>query len=533
MVCFQQHNRLFLLVIFCLTFSFGACSSGGKSKSADKTPAPFTISAPTGVDITQVAPGTLIESGPISITGIDAATNVSISGGEYAVDNETSFGTSPRTVKPTTIRVRVRSSTKAGQSATAVLNVGGVTASFTVTTEADTTPPEVAILFPPPASMTEGQTLFLRGTVKDVHGTLSEGAVTVNGVEAELELNATADEGTWSVTVDLALGDNTLTVTAEDASGNSNAEESVSSRRVAAIAGESFPDNQNPFFSAFKADIGMLNEKLTAFVTDDSIDRPGVVAVDLATGARTVVADNQGVEESLQFEEPQAVHVGSNEKLYVSDYSSSILEIDVVSSSRRKIAEAGGSSYSNRPLGMHLDGNQLYVADDQRIFIANIDTLQQHVFSGVVEEIPDSQSPFGDLWGMAFLGSKIYVTDYDDQIFSVDRSTGARQLLSKLGIVNAAIVDVLKHPGSDELIYLEGGATDIGIYKLNVVTGISSLLYGSATADDLNVPQEVWGIATHEDVGYVLAIDRAQRAVIAIDLETGKRLVISKSVSIE
>src|SRR5690606_597773 len=97
------------------------------------------------------------------------------------------------------IRVRVQSPVKAEQTATATLNIGGETASFTVTTGPDTVPPEVSILFPPPASMTEGQTLFLRGTVKDVNGTLQEGAVTVNGVEAELELNETEDEGTWSV----------------------------------------------------------------------------------------------------------------------------------------------------------------------------------------------------------------------------------------------------------------------------------------------------------------------------------------------
>src|SRR5690606_27202204 len=106
------------------------------------------------------------------------------------------------------IQVRVQTPIKAEQTATAILTIGGVEASFTVTTGPDTTPPEVSILFPPLASMTEGQTLFVRGTVKDVHGKLEDGAVTVNGVEAELELNETKDEGTWSVTVDLQPGEN-------------------------------------------------------------------------------------------------------------------------------------------------------------------------------------------------------------------------------------------------------------------------------------------------------------------------------------
>src|SRR5690606_10228645 len=126
---------------------------------------------------------------------------------------------------------------------TATLNIGGETSSLTTTTGPDTVSPEVSILFPPPASMTEGQTLLVRGSINDLNGTLAPGAVTVNGVEAELELNEAGDEGTWSVRLDLSPGDNAIRVTAADVAENVSAEESVNSRRVANIAAESFPDN--------------------------------------------------------------------------------------------------------------------------------------------------------------------------------------------------------------------------------------------------------------------------------------------------
>jgi hypothetical protein len=518
-----------LLVIFCLTFSFGACSSGGKSKSADKTPAPFTISAPTGVDITQVAPGTFIESGPISITGIDAATNVSISGGEYAVDNETSFGTSPRTVKPTTIRVRVRSSTKAGQSATAVLSVGGVTASFTVTTEADTTPPEVAILFPPPASMTEGQTLFLRGTVKDVHGTLSEGAVTVNGVEAELELNATADEGTWSVTVDLALGDNTLTVSAVDDSENPNAEESVSSRRVAAIAGESFPDNQNPFGASINADIGWVDGKPVAYVADDTALK--IFKVDLTTGVRTVLAGNEGIAEELVFEEPWGIHLGSNGNLYVSDPTrGAIFEVDPATGGRTVLAESDEESFWSRPTGMLLEIEQnqekLYVADARgKVFVIN---LLNHEQAQIVDSrigLQPGGEQFSAVFDLGYLNAQgSIIAAASGGIFSIS-SNGEQYPFFNSGI--DPISSIAESGQANNLYYVNNA--EYRVYILDLQTKQSSALTGDSVNGLENQPVDLWGISAGLNLGYLLLVDR-QNGLIAMDHVSRKRVIISKSI---
>lgn len=534
---FQRPNRLFFLAIIGLSTILAACSSGGGSsgKAANDTrPDPFALSAPSDIDLDEVAFDTPIVSDPVTIKGIDTAAPVSIEGGEYAIgDGE--FTNAPGTVRNgQNVRVRVQSPVKAEQTATATLNIGGVTESFTVTTGPDTIPPEVAILFPPPASMTEGATLFLRGTVKDANGTLEESAVKVNEVYADLKLNEAGDEGTWEVTVDLAPGENTVTVTAADTAENVNDEESVASRRVESIAGESFPDNENPFFSAFKADIGVLNEKLTAFVTDDSRSRPGVVAVDLATGTRSIVADNSGVEDSLQFQELQSVHYAANGKLYVSDYSAAIFELDLQKNTRRSIALLEEGSLLSRPKGMVLrDQNKLFVADNKRIYWINTETLEQTVFSSAVESIPDGQNAFeGGIWSLVFDANKIYVAEWNNKVFSVDITTGARQVFAAFELAVGSVVDLIA-VNKNELIYLFSGVGEAALYKLNLTSKISTVLSGSTDPNEINAPAEAWGIAGHRDIGYVLLIDRAHKAVMGVDLETGVRVVISKSVAQE
>ena len=533
----QRPNRLILLVILGLSAVLAACSSGGgkggsSSGNRDTIPDSFTLTTPSGVDPTKVGFGTAVVSAPVKITGINAPAPVSIQGGEFKIESGGFTSTASTISNGQSIQVRVQTPIKAEQTATAILTIGGIEASFTVTTGPDTTPPEVSILFPPPASMTEGQTLFVRGTVKDVHGALEDGAITVNGVEAELELNETKDEGTWSVTVDLQPGENIVEVTAIDVAKNANEEDkpSVRSRRVESIVGESFPDNENPFSSVFKVDIGFFDNELLAFVTDDSRQRPGVFAVNLATGKRTLVANNQGVEDELKFYEPQSIHFGENGKLYVSDYSSAIFEIDLANFDRKKLAEKGNGSYASGPLGMFLLEKTLFVADERRVYAVNVDTAEQLLVSSANEKIPDAQNPFDDIWGLTYEDGSIFVADYNGVIFSVDRTTGMRTLLSQLELTSTAVVDLAKGPQDGELIYLNRSSSQLGIYKFDIFSGKSELLSSSQSPDSINSPREVWGVSVHPSGGYLLLIDRARKAVYAVDMQQGYRVVISKSL---
>lgn len=534
---FQRPNRFFLLVIVLLSAGLVACSSGGGGKGSpavgtgDTRPEPFTVNAPMGVDLAKVDFDTAIISAPVTISGIDTAAPVSISGGEYSIAGGEFTGASGMVTNGQTIRVRLQSPIKAEQSATATLNIGGETATFTVTTDADTVPPEVAILFPPPASMTEGQTLLVRGTVKDVNGILPEGAVTVNDVPADLELNADSDEGTWSAEVVLAPGANSVTVIAEDAAENSNTEMSVNVRQVASIDLESFPNNLNPFLGPLNADIGMLDGQQVAFVTDDTA--LAVFAVELNSGQRVVISDNAEAN-GEPFEYPWGVAYGSDGFLYVSDSSvPAIFKVDLESGARSAIATADTSDLVSMPRGIYLDDQinpaKLYVADGDSIYSLDIDSGEPELLSSAAQNVPDNLNAIDAAFGLIMLPTqdRLIAIDSgsDKKIISVESDDGARSVLADSGF--SALNAIALHPNGGEVLVVDDLSNEVS--AIDVESGDRRVLSSAATPDGVNAVADPWGIATSADLEYALMIDPILRAVIAVDLQTGQRVVLSKS----
>jgi hypothetical protein len=534
---FQRPNRFFLLVIVSLSTVLAACSSGGGGKggpapnTGDTRPEPFVLSAPASVDPAKVDFDTAVISEAVTVSGIDTAAPVSIEDGEFAIDSG-EFGSEPSTIRNgQKIRVRVQSPVKAEQSATATLNIGGETASFTVTTDVDTVAPQVAILFPPPASMTEGATLFVRGTVKDLNGTLEEGAITVNGVDAEIELNAAGDEGIWHVTVDLEPGPNTLTVVAADIAENANDDKSVSSLRVASIDGQSFPDNLNPFRGPLNADIGILDGQQVAFVTDDTA--LAIFAVDLTSGQRIVVSDNSE-ENGDPFEYPWAVAYGADGFLYVSDSSSpALFKVDPESGVRSTIATAAASDLVRSPRGIALDDKNnpstLYVADGNSIYSLDIDGGEPELLSSAAQSVPDNLNPIDAAFGLVTLSApdRLIAIDSgsDKKVINVESGDGTRSVLVDTGF--SALNAIALHPNGREVLVVDDILSEVS--AIDVETKSRRVLSSAVAPDNVNAVSDPWGIATSAELGYALIVDPILRAVMAIDLDTGRRVVLSKS----
>ncbi|MBC6907425.1 hypothetical protein DWB84_18475 [Saccharophagus sp. K07] len=531
----QRPNRLFLLVIFYLSAALAACSSGGGSSShsnRDITPDSFTLTAPNGVDPTKVDFGDEIVSAPVTITGIDGPAPVSITGGEFKIDNG-AFTSTPTTIRNgQSIQVKVQSPIKAEQTATAILTIGGIEASFTVTTGPDTTPPEVSILFPPLASMTEGQTLFVRGTVKDVHGKLEDGAVTVNGVEAELELNEAKDEGTWSVTVDLQPGENVVEVTAIDVAKNAIEEDkpSVRSRRVESIVGESFPDDVVPFSEPISIGLHTVGGKTSALVTDPS--EQAVIAVDLLTGERTSFSDNdKQVDNPLEY--PWSIHVAGGDQIYVFDWdfqNPRIYTLDGAGKREIFLRKNDPENSIVQPFGLYLrassNGASLYLADRSKIIRYDVKTKDREIISDSVNGVPDLNNPIKDAVDMTFSESKgqFIVIDAlgDNSIYYVNPQTGSR---NKIEI--------------NETLAITGGSVLAGKFFVAVETtqkriSIIDLDSGSVTPvatsemDSVNLLREPRGVVVSPNGGYLLVVDRSLRAIVAIDLDHHHQVVLSK-----
>lgn len=96
----------------------------------------------TFTPLTNVAPSSVQVSNPITVTGTNVPTTISVSSGaEYSV-NGGPFTSTPGVVAPgAQIRVRVTAPSAYGTSATAVVTIGGVSSSFVVSTPAQPPPP--------------------------------------------------------------------------------------------------------------------------------------------------------------------------------------------------------------------------------------------------------------------------------------------------------------------------------------------------------------------------------------------------------
>lgn len=136
-----SHNRIVQAIAnTLLVVSLSGCGGGGSGNTtptpnptppvtSDTTPNVFTFT-----DTVDSALSTATESNSIEITGIDAATTVSISGGEYKIGNGSYTSASGTVSSGQTITIKLTSSSSYATIAEATLTVGGVQDTFTVTT---------------------------------------------------------------------------------------------------------------------------------------------------------------------------------------------------------------------------------------------------------------------------------------------------------------------------------------------------------------------------------------------------------------
>lgn len=90
----------------------------------------------TFVPLNNVAPSSMQVSNPITVTGTNVPTTISVSGGAQYSINGGAYTSTPGVVPPgAQITVRVPASPSYGTTVTAVVTIGGVAASFTVTTQ--------------------------------------------------------------------------------------------------------------------------------------------------------------------------------------------------------------------------------------------------------------------------------------------------------------------------------------------------------------------------------------------------------------
>jgi sugar lactone lactonase YvrE len=507
-----------------ITCALSGCGGGG----GGGTPAPPAAPAPPPAPLPDTTPdpflflerlnavrGTTTTTAAATISGINSAAAISVTGGEYSIGGATYTSADGTVTNGASVGVRTTASTTPGGVVEAVVTVGGVSATFRVTTSLDVTPPTAAIVFPPRIARTGGATVTVRGTAADASGPLA--AVTVNGVPATTT-NAFA---TWTAEVPLVPGPNTLTVVAED--GFLNVENAAAQATV----------HRNARFGS-SSSIALDAANNRAFVTDGSAD--AVIVVDLATGFRTWFAEVAAPNLRRQEAAPVAIVFDSQRSrlLVLDGFSEAIVAIDLATRARSVLSGLSTSSVNRfqGPSDLALDnaGNRVLVTSTNppRVVAVDLDSGARTILSDA--STPNSTSLFTFPRAIAIDNARgrALVSDVtDNTIHTVDLGTGQRTILS-----SSTIPDLLEP--LDSVLALEiDAANDRALVSqfggrmrsIHLGSGQRTLFSpGSGGAQLIYGPTD---LAIDAGAGRVIVLDNEMHGLAAVDLDDGTQSVLS------
>lgn len=253
----------------------------------DSTPDAFSFTATTGAAINSVH-----TSNAVTVKGIDTSVAVSITGGEYSVNGGAFTSAAGTVVVNDTVTVKATAANGTELTHNAVLTIGGVTGTYSITTVPDTTAPLAEFTFPTPHTMSEANSVKVRGTATDEHGiTAVKLVVGVTEIPAtpKSETNGVKDFSSWTATIPLTgNSENEIKVIATDDRNNTTVLANANKVTVRqADVKSAFPEpvaagNNFKPVSAIVDKYDGRNRLLVFTLGDNTIH-----AVDIATGSRS------------------------------------------------------------------------------------------------------------------------------------------------------------------------------------------------------------------------------------------------------
>lgn len=341
--------------------------------------------------------------------------------------------------------------------------------------------PTATIVFPPPVGLSLGESIHVRGTASPGVPTRPGGqvapirAIRVNGVAAKSD-NGFAD---WSVDVPLELGTNVLRVETEDELGTVDPEAaSVSIVRTSQLV-------------FVPISVALSPDGTWAAVFDSLTE--SILAVDMATGRRTVISDTGIVGPPTIGLEQMAITSDGSEVIAVDADQGTVLSIDVATGARTL-----------------LSGNGF----------------------GIGEGI---DFPFGVALNEAN-GTVIVADDGDDgrfRLLSVDPSNGRRTVLSGVDsgggnhgsgpnfeFIEAITID----PVNNRVVVLDSGLP--ALIAVDLATGNRGALFLDDPDTGGPALQHPVGLAMPSpDVAFVADLELG--LIVRVDLDTGTRTVVT------
>jgi hypothetical protein len=375
-------------------------------------------------------------------------------------------------------------------------------------------PPEVALLFPPHGAIA-ATTVTVRGTAKDQHAIA---AVTVNGVAAA------SDDGfaTWSAKVPLVDGDNALVVSAHDELGNAAA--SAASVHVTRASG--YPKHGTGIGIQYAYGAAVRADATRAYFCDDVPD--GIVEVDIATGARKVIvsdnpADAHGPKDIVR---PLGVDVQpTGPLLYMIDSDpKTIVAGDPTNDSHWTVS---GPSLGTGPLAYPA---KVRLSDDDHAYVldSGLGTVLRYDLKSGARQ-PVAKAPLASPAGLGWSPerARLYTAEPSTPaIVQIDPQSGAGTVLSSAkvggGVPLAHPQDVAVDRAHDEAIVWDASAK--ALLAVSLASGERRVLSSAAVGQGQAIA-DVQDVAVTR--GWVLVLDLAQHALVAVDLGSGDRVVVA------
>ena len=171
----------FILLLITLTLS--ACGGGGGVTTTDDTSPDITPDTFSFSDQIDVALSSVISSNSITVAGINTAAAISVTGGEYAIDGAAFTSTEGTVSNGQSIVVRQTSSASFATLTDAILTIGGITDTFSVTTLVADTAPDAF-------SFTDQIDVILSTVI-------TSNSITVTGIEAAAAISVS--DGEYSI----------------------------------------------------------------------------------------------------------------------------------------------------------------------------------------------------------------------------------------------------------------------------------------------------------------------------------------------
>lgn len=385
--------------------------------------------------------------------------------------------------------------------------------------ETDFEGPAAVVVFPPPASVTNAETITIRGTAGDA---TSVSAVTVNGTPA----TSTDGFATWTAEVSLGEGENDVVVATEDSLGN-RAEEAARVRLVRAV-------DIAPSASAVTWD--RVNNQ--AVVLD--ANTKSIFTVDPATRKRSLLSDGNTGAPALQTPIALGWDV-DNARILVVDRGPeaeegvepqpAIIAVDPVSGARSVLSDAGRGSGPplTSPTGVTwdeengralvLDGplfNQVLVAIDESGAREVVADLGPAIIVGVALTWDED------------LDRALVLDGFGKALHAVDVRNGSTALVSGPGDGGANEFSLPVAVTWDP-VHKEAIVTDLGLDALlavNVQTGTRAILVSPSVGTGA-VPRSPVSATWDYAANRILVVDSELGAVLAVSADSGNAVVLS------